>query len=58
MGFTIASFSAAPFTYETMVGKPEGNRTHEDFGVHWKIISGRVLGKQDGKFWTGLVCQF
>jgi hypothetical protein len=39
--------------YKILVGKPEGKSHFEDLGVEGKIISERILWKQDGKVWTG-----
>jgi hypothetical protein len=39
--------------YKIFVGKPEGKGALGVFSADVKIISEWILGKQDGKVWTG-----
>jgi hypothetical protein len=41
--------------YIILVRKCEGKRNLDDLGVYGKIILQWILGKEDGKAWTGCI---
>jgi hypothetical protein len=41
--------------YCVSVGKPKGRDHLEDVGVDCKIILEWILGKYDGRLWTGFI---
>jgi len=42
-------------SYKILVRTPEGKRSHGRSGIDGRIILEWILGKQDGKVWTGFI---